>query len=313
MSTATIRPMREADVAAADRVVRLAFGTYFGLPDPMSFRGDDGIIVPRLLSYPDGGFVAERDGHIVGTCIASNWGSIGVLGPVAVHPDLWKQGIARQLVGASLDAFQRWRCRMAGLFTFPQSASHIRLYQEFGFWPRHLVSVMQKEVTATEDVPGALSLRGNPARRVALVAACQSLAGSIYDGLDLRREIEGVLRDGMGDVVLVQEDGAMAGFAICHHGAGSEGGSKGCYIKFGLVRQGVHAPQRLRQLIAACEAYARRVGVTQISAGGNTGRHGAYRVLVELGFRTRLQGVAMHRPWQDGYDRPEVFALDDWR
>ena len=32
--------MRQDDVAAADRVFRLAFGTYLGLPDPMQFAGD---------------------------------------------------------------------------------------------------------------------------------------------------------------------------------------------------------------------------------------------------------------------------------
>jgi hypothetical protein len=172
---------------------------------------------------------------------------------------------------------------------------------------------MQKPVGAAPAVAGALSLRENPARRAALAAACQALAGSIYDGLDLRREIDGVLRPGMGDVVLLQADGGMTGFAICHSGKGSEGGSKSCYIKFGLVRSGNGAPQRMTQLIAACEAHAREQGLPAISAGANAGRHGTYRLMNELGFRTQLQGVTMHRPWVEAYDRPEIFALDDWR
>jgi hypothetical protein len=53
--------------------------------------------------------------------------------------------------------------------------------------------------------------------------------------------------------------------------------------------------------------------VAQISAGVSTGRHQAYRLLVELGFRTQLMGVQMLRPWQEGYDRPDIFVLDDWR
>ena len=50
-----------------------------------------------------------------------------------------------------------------------------------------------------------------------------------------------------------------------------------------------------------------------MSAGVSAGRHHAYRLLVELGFRTQLMGVQMLRPWQDGYDRPDIYALDDWR
>ena len=129
----TIRDMRESDLAAADRVFRLAFGTWFQVPDPMQFRGDAALFGPRLRANPDGGIVAEQDGAIVGLGFASHWGSIGILGPIAVLPHLWRQGVARQLIGPVLDVFARWRCPLAGLFTFPQSATHLRLYQEFGF------------------------------------------------------------------------------------------------------------------------------------------------------------------------------------
>jgi hypothetical protein len=39
----------------------------------------------------------------------------------------------------------------------------------------------------------------------------------------------------------------------------------------------------------------------------------AYRLMMAAGFRTALQGIAMHRPWIEIYDRPDVFALEDWR
>jgi hypothetical protein len=34
---------------------------------------------------------------------------------------------------------------------------------------------------------------------------------------------------------------------------------------------------------------------------------------VAIGFRTEMTGVAMQKPNQPGYNRPDVFALDDWR
>ena len=39
-SEETVRRLGSADVPAADRVFRLAFGTHLGLPDPLGFSGD---------------------------------------------------------------------------------------------------------------------------------------------------------------------------------------------------------------------------------------------------------------------------------
>ena len=39
-----VRPLRKSDLAAADHIMRLAFGTFLGLPDPASFMGDAGYV-----------------------------------------------------------------------------------------------------------------------------------------------------------------------------------------------------------------------------------------------------------------------------
>ena len=36
----TVRPLQEADLGEADRIMRVAFGTFVGLPDPGTFMGD---------------------------------------------------------------------------------------------------------------------------------------------------------------------------------------------------------------------------------------------------------------------------------
>ncbi len=48
-------------------------------------------------------------------------------------------------------------------------------------------------------------------------------------------------------------------------------------------------------------------------AGVNVARHEAYRALLARGHHTLVQGVAMHRGNEPGYNRPGVYALDDWR
>jgi hypothetical protein len=53
-----------------------------------------------------------------------------------------------------------------------------------------------------------------------------------------------VVRQDLGDTVLVHEADALAGFAICHLGAGSEAGSGSAFVKFGAARPGNRVPER---------------------------------------------------------------------
>ena len=41
MTDVTIRQMREADLAEVDRIFRLAYGTFLGMPEPESFGGNE--------------------------------------------------------------------------------------------------------------------------------------------------------------------------------------------------------------------------------------------------------------------------------
>jgi hypothetical protein len=35
--------------------------------------------------------------------------------------------------------------------------------------------------------------------------------------------------------------------------------------------------------------------------------------MINRGYRTGLQGVAMHRPNESGYNRTDTYVIDDWR
>jgi hypothetical protein len=55
------------------------------------------------------------------------------------------------------------------------------------------------------------------------------------------------------------------------------------------------------------------MGATTLVAGVNLARLDAYREMLQAGFRTMTQGVAMQQNSDPGYNRPEVFVMDDWR
>src|SRR5580704_3387232 len=117
-----IRPVREEDLPVADRILRLAFGTYLGLPDPSKFMGDADYVRTRWLADPSAVIGAELAGELVGTNFVTRWGSVGFFGPLTIRPDLWDRGIAQLLLTPTMELFERWRIRHAGLFTFANSA-----------------------------------------------------------------------------------------------------------------------------------------------------------------------------------------------
>jgi hypothetical protein len=113
--------------------------------------------------------------------------------------------------------------------------------------------------------------------------------------------------------LLLAEDDALTGFAVCHCGAGTEAGSGTCYLKFAIVRATPRAGRALDRLLVACQAFAAEEGLKRLIVGVNTARTGAYQYLRAQRYRTEIQGVAMQRPNDAGFNRPDVYVLDDWR
>jgi GNAT superfamily N-acetyltransferase len=309
----TVRPLQESDLDMADHIMRVAFGTFLGVPDPVTVFGDAEYVKTRFLAAPECAWAAELDGEVVGSNFATRWGSFGFFGPLTVRVDLWDRGIGRRLMEPVLEAFERWGLRQAGLFTFPQSAKHIGLYQKHGFWPGFLNPVMSKAVTGRSAVYSTYS-EVRDAERPTALQAIRGLTDAVFAGLDLEREIRAVDSQALGDTVLLDEDGELVGLAICHCGEGTEAGTGFCFVKFGAVRPGKEAPDRFERLLDACECFAAEADLTRIVAGVNTGRIDAYRRMLNRGFLTDLVGLAMRsRPDALDYDGPEQYVIDDLR
>lgn len=309
-----VRPLQEDDLDAADRIMRTAFGTFMGAPDPAAVFGDAQYVRPRYRAEPSWAFAAEADGEVVGSNFATRWGSFGFFGPLTVRPDQWDRGIAGRLMEPIVDLFDEWGVRQSGLFTFPHSPKHIGLYQKFGFWPQYLTPLMEKRIAPDRDasVPASTLSSASEARRGSLIEACAEVTGSIYDGLDVSHEIRAVQDQSLGETVLVDGGSELGAFAVCHCGAG-EAGSGTCFVKFGAARPGPEAADRFARLLEACEALAASRGLGRMVAGVNFARDDAYRRMKEAGYRTWIQGVIMQRPDEPGYCRPDAYVIDDLR
>ena len=311
-----VRPLLEADLGAADRVMRLAFGSFLGLPDPLQFMGDRDYVYTRWRADPSAAFCAEAEGLVVGSVFVGNWGSVGFFGPLTVLPDYWDSGVAKLLLRQVMACFERWGTRHMALYTFPTSLKHVGLYRKFGFWPRFLTIVMEKEApvdgaaaevswTKFSDVPVA--------EREAMLDRCRALTGAVFEGLDVGVDIRSVAGQQLGETVLLWTSDELAGLAVCHCGAGTEAGSGECYIKFAAVNARLAGDVAFRRLLTACEQLAAQRGVRKLSGGMNTARQEAWAAMLDSGWRGKMVGVAMQRPNEPGYNRPGVFLIDDWR
>ena len=315
-----IRPLAKSDLDAADRIVRVAFGTFLGLPDPAAFMGDANYAHTRWLADPTAAIGAEHNGKLIGSNFATNWGSFGFFGPLTVEPEYWNRGIAQQLLGPTMEIFRRWGNRHLGLYTFPGSTKHMRLYQKFGFWPRDLVANVAKSVPETPqasdvaaDSETSLFSEARAEELPHLLSACRQVTDANFEGLDVQREIRAVLEQRLGDTVLVWDNSKLAAFAVCHCGPGSEAGSGVCYIKFAAVQPGSAAASHFRRMLDRVTAFAAS-RAQKITAGVNLARREAFQALLNAGFRAESQGIAMETgDASSGYNRRDAFILDDWR
>lgn len=303
--------LTETDLGEADRIFRLAFGTFLGLPDPMRFAQGADMVRTRFRANPRAALGAFDGSTLIGSNFAAKWGSFGFFGPLTIRPDYWNKGAAKQLLGATLSLFKQWDIEQAGLFTFPQSPKHVGLYQKFGFWPQQLTAVMSCPVANAGGEVRLLSKLDGEARKVAL-NSIRTLSDAVFAGLDLSSEITALENQSLGEVILIGEPDASA-FAICHLGSNTEAGPAGAFVKFAAVHPDSNPAQGLKRLLSACASLAARRGLEQIIASVNTARHDAYRILIGAGYRTMMHGVAMQSPNAPGFNRPDAFVLDDWR
>jgi GNAT superfamily N-acetyltransferase len=311
-SDCAVRPLAKEDLNEADRIARLAFGTFLKLPDPMMMFGDRDMIRNRVgdTSVAVGAYIGDR---LVGLNVISGWGKFGWFGPLAVLPEFWDKGIAKILLNSTMEIFSNWKTSGEGLFTFADSPKHVGLYHKFGFNARFLTPVMIHGTVVTGQNYLTFSKLETDKQRNEILKECREISETLYPGLDLTNEIQSVSEKRLGDTVLLRDGSRLQGFAVCHAGAGTEAGSEACYIKFGAVSTGPRAKDQFPKLVGACLSFAASAGAKNLEAGVNLGRSFAFDEMGRLGFKTLFQGVAMHRPNEPGFNRPDVFAIDDWR
>ena len=310
--------MREEDIQEADRIIRLAFGTFRGYEDPENYRADSRYAYPRYHADPLASFVAELNGKVIGSNFGLHWGSVGIFGPLTIHPDYWDKGIGSKLMESIVGCFEKWGVVHSGAMTFANSPKHISLYRKFGYNPRFLIPVMSKKIEVkslpTDSNFIWMKYSESKEEQGKFLDGCSKITDTIYPGLDLSLEIKAVERMNLGDtVILLDNTKEIAGFAVCHCGANTEAGEDKCYVKFGAVKNSSDSQRNFANLLNACQNFAITQGLSTVVAGTSIGRHNAYNTMLDQNYSIDFLGVSLHRPNDDAYNAADKYVIDDWR
>lgn len=145
----SIRKISPGDIDIVRHIEAAAFGAGLRrLPDetaslPLRTRIN---ALSRLEKDPEGCFLAEDNGKVLGFIYSRTWGRVGWFGTFAVLPEYQGQGIGKELINASLEYLLLQGCRVIGIETMPESAYNIGLYLGRGFKPRYLTIQLSKHL-----------------------------------------------------------------------------------------------------------------------------------------------------------------------
>ena len=322
-----VRRVRKGDLAKVRDVVEQAFGDFYERQigtRPRQVFGGAQYIHHRWLMEPWGCFVAEEgEGKIVGASMAVVWGSVGLLGPIAVLTSYQNQDIGQQLLRATQAFFEENKVTLQGVVTFPGSAKHLLFYQKFGYKPKGLLVISSKpldrrEMAATAK-PSKPSLEVRrfsdleESKKKATMQRFRRITNQIYRGMDIGKEVEIVDGLALGDTLLLEKGRELFGFAIYHTPGVSEAPQGALYLKFLILDSRRKRPEHFHLLMAALEELAHTAGLGRVIAPVYTYYWQAYQGLLDRGYQIDLALTRMKRGKQEEYEDPSDWVLDDWR
>ena len=322
-----IRRVRKGDLSKVRDVIEQSFADFFERQmgtRPRQVFGGAQYVHHRWLMEPWGCFVAEEgDGKIVGAAVAVMWGTLGLVGPVAVLPNYQNQDIGQQLVAACQGFFDENKAAMQGLVTYPSSAKHLSFYGRFGYRPRGLVTINAKPldrreiVQAVKTVKPGLAVRRysslEEAKKKATLLKLHRITNAVSRGMDVGKEVEIVDGLALGDTILLEKGREVIGFAIYHMPGVSEA-PQGClYVKYLAIDPRHRKPENLHFFLGAIEDIAHEAQLSRMLVPVYTYYWNAHQVLVERGYHIDFTMVRMKRGKQIEDEDPNDLVLDDWR
>lgn len=311
--------MTPGDADAVRRVEAAAFGAWL-----KEARSRDEDLPPRTRTNvlalrekdPDGCFVAEHDGRVVGLIFSRTWGSVGWFGTFAVQPELQGRGIGKQLISASLDYLRRRPGRMIGLETMPGSPGNLGLYLKRGFHPRFLTIHLRKPLgpSMDDDVVLPRWSRADDETRDRWLAELREATDRIRPDLDYSKEIISTSKHRLGDTLFLIEDSRAVGACTVMLVGIREGPEEEKAPACPLILHPAHTNEEaFRSLLRAAGALAHAAGKQEIMIPVNARHTWALGQVLRSGYRVNRALVRMVLPGTDtGVRTDNLVDLSRW-
>jgi GNAT superfamily N-acetyltransferase len=219
----SIRNMSAADIEAADKIVMSGFGQSESRLDEMR----------RYLEIqPDGYFVAECAGTLLGMVGAIDYGAFAYIGLMVVWPEFQGHGIGGRLMERLLD----WLDQRGRPSLLDATEMGYPLYKKLGFVETDLSIVYRQDQPVELEPPAAPVYRMQPDDLDELVAFDTPLFGAERRGV-----LRVMLRDYPGEIMAARDEaGRISSYIINREGRLSpwmarDPGSAECVLRAALA------------------------------------------------------------------------------
>jgi ribosomal protein S18 acetylase RimI-like enzyme len=291
--------MREEDVDAVRQVDAEAFGAWWkqlkgeAIELPRRTRAN---VLACLGRDPEGCFVAEEDGRMVGLIFSRTWGDVRWFGPFAVLPEYQGRGIGQRLIAASLEYLRRDAGRIIGLETMPENPYNLGLYLRQGFQAHLLTFLLTKSLA--QDAPGGANLplwsSADGETQARWLADLREAAGQIQPWLDYSKEVIMTERYGLGETLVLTRHTTAIGLSTLGLVSAREDGSEALTNIHVLALHPAHTDEvTFHALLTATEDLARTHGKRELTVPVNAQHAWALAQLLRWGYRVERSLVRM--------------------
>jgi GNAT superfamily N-acetyltransferase len=250
----------------------------------------------------------DERGQVAAFNMVHRSGVEGWMGPLAVRSEFQGSGVGKEIVTRGIDWLKEQGAAVIGLETMPRTMDNIGFYSRLGFLPGRLTLTVTVDAAAA-DRPSLLLGRLSARDKERTLEECAALLAGLAPGYDYTREI--VLTDerSLGDTLLIRDDDAVVGFALCHTTPLVEGRAR---EELRVLKLVLADESSFEFAVRALCDFARRCGTRRVAFRLQGEYAGIYQQLVTLGGRVRWSDLRMVL---DGYPemRPDRgIVLSNW-
>ena len=229
------------------------------------------------------------NGEIAAFNMVHRSGAEGWMGPLAVRQDFQGSGVGKDVVRRGIEWLKDAGATVIGLETMPRTLDNIGFYSTLGFTPGRLTLTTTLEAEHLARPP-RLYGRLSSSEKEGALEECRALLDGLVPGYDHTREIALTDDLSLGDTVLMYEDDALVGFALCHTVPLVEGRLR---EELRVLKLALADPSHFEGMVATLRDFARRSGTRRVAIRMQGEYTDAYRQLIDLGGRVRWSDLRM--------------------